>query len=1510
MRFPTLLLAFIFFNVASGQAPPVTNVSSGEGFFHLDEALANVSPGDTLLLAPIAFSGRLYLEQSVHIMGSPQGGTLLDIRGAAGYGIRLNASHISLSDLTIISNADHMEYAIHSEPGISGIGLSRLTVLNNPVTGIDLNGLTEEAENRVESCRVFGSSAGFGLALSSCRGVAIEDFASGGNGFGDIGILESAYTDQRTGGLEFGGELQLAGPNSDGLGGVVVQSDSTVVSAGVGPEFDIHMKAGLVHRLSAMSNYDGASLGYVLSHSAAIGPSIEQLTGLPGVADLVCKNIENSRWELYPGLKLIDALDMASSGDTIQVMAAGFYDEDLVEFTKPITLLGSNAGISASSPIRSDEAIFSGGMRIAAHDVVLDGVRIQVGETVEVGLELASNATGCVVRNSVIRSLSDGPGQGGVGILNAGDGAFFQVALKNWMSGAVTSEGSLSFHHVAFYNNGTAVALDSPLESATLRADSCTFLNAGGDAATVVQSNGLDSLILRDCSGTGHRHVLNFQTPCWFLIENNDFSLSEEQVVGLETPQLIALCEANSFEMPSINIVSCTDPAALNYEPCATINSDCRYGGCVDPQACNFNNTANVDDGSCEYSSCAGCQIATACNYDPEALYESDNCEFLSCRGCTDSEAFNYDVDATYDDGSCLFFGCTDPDAENFDPLANQDNGACQFEGCTDNAACNFDPQANFDVGSCEYTSCAGCKDPRACNFDATATLAGACDYLSCRGCTNAVAENFDETASIDDGSCIVPGCVNQAALNYNPEANSDDGSCLIGGCTDAAACNFSPGADVDDGSCESTSCAGCAIEGFCNYDPDVTLHDGSLCDYLSCCGDPAADNYDPAILPALTYGCSYGSSAGMVFLSDCQVPIACNYLEEGACEFDSCAGCQNPEACNYDETATLPTTTCVFPEDQFGADDVDCNGQCLDDADGDGVCDAQEIAGCTLAYACNFNPLATDDDGSCESTSCAGCTDNQACNYSAAATVLDDTCEYESCLGCTDSQACNFNPEALFDAGCEYAEDVFGNPHVNCSGTCLNDQDGDGVCDEEEVSGCTNPAACNYDPTATDLDGNCEFLSCVGCMDASACNYAPTATQPSGDCDFEVCAGCTDPLACNFDEDATAEGACQYPASPLLDCAGACVNDEDGDGVCDALEVLGCTNELACNFSPEATEEDGSCDTSSCAGCTNPGACNYMPDATINDLSCEYESCQGCTDEQACNYAPSAEEDDGTCIYPLDIHNNTLLDCFGICLNDADGDGVCDEDEVGGCTDPGACNYNADAEFDNGDCESTSCAGCTNPEACNYNPYASQDDGSCTTPLTLFGSNIYDCAGGCANDADGDGVCDELEVLGCTDEMACNYEGSATESDGSCNYPDFGYGCDGECLSDQDGDGICDVLEILGCTESGACNYVLVATENDGSCFYPVDVYGIPYVDCSGACLNDADGDGICDEEEEGCVGDLNGDGIRSASDLLILLTEFGCLEGCAQGDLNGDDKVTADDILTFLTVFETVCD
>ena len=80
-----------------------------------------------------------------------------------------------------------------------------------------------------------------------------------------------------------------------------------------------------------------------------------------------------------------------------------------------------------------------------------------------------------------------------------------------------------------------------------------------------------------------------------------------------------------------------------------------------------------------------GCTDPTACNYDPSANTDDGSC--LTDYGCTDPTAFNYDPTATCDDGSCIaiVYGCTDPLAINYFPGANLDNGSCCYVfGCTE----------------------------------------------------------------------------------------------------------------------------------------------------------------------------------------------------------------------------------------------------------------------------------------------------------------------------------------------------------------------------------------------------------------------------------------------------------------------------------------------------------------------------------------------------------------------------------------------------------------------------------------------------------------------------------------------------------------------------------------------------------------------------------------------------------------------------------------------------------
>jgi hypothetical protein len=79
--------------------------------------------------------------------------------------------------------------------------------------------------------------------------------------------------------------------------------------------------------------------------------------------------------------------------------------------------------------------------------------------------------------------------------------------------------------------------------------------------------------------------------------------------------------------------------------------------GCTNSTACNYDSTATLDDGSCDFS-CAGCTDYTACNYDSTATLDDGSCEYESCACPND---VNGDGSITVADLLIVLseFGCT-----------------------------------------------------------------------------------------------------------------------------------------------------------------------------------------------------------------------------------------------------------------------------------------------------------------------------------------------------------------------------------------------------------------------------------------------------------------------------------------------------------------------------------------------------------------------------------------------------------------------------------------------------------------------------------------------------------------------------------------------------------------------------------------------------------------------------------------------------------------------------------
>ncbi len=172
-----------------------------------------------------------------------------------------------------------------------------------------------------------------------------------------------------------------------------------------------------------------------------------------------------------------------------------------------------------------------------------------------------------------------------------------------------------------------------------------------------------------------------------------------------------------------------------------------------------------------------------------------------------------------------------------------------------------------------------------------------------------------------------------------------------------------------------------------------------------------------------------------------------------------------------------------------------------------------------------------------------------------------------------------------------------------------------------------------------------------------------------------------------------------------------------------------------------------------------------------------------GCVDNTSCNYNPDANIDDGTCRYAEPFRN-----CAGGCINDTDGDGICNELEIGGCQDPNADNYDPLAT-DAGTCIYY---GCTNQSACNYDSSATHDNGTC-----IFPTPYRDCNGNCTETAriiiNGEevdtGICLDIAtpdtiVVACDDPESCGYQDPTPNvfyHPSACTYPDLGFNCAGE---------------------------------------------------------------------------------------------------------------------------------
>jgi hypothetical protein len=296
----------------------------------------------------------------------------------------------------------------------------------------------------------------------------------------------------------------------------------------------------------------------------------------------------------------------------------------------------------------------------------------------------------------------------------------------------------------------------------------------------------------------------------------------------------------------------------------------------------------------------------------------------LKIYGCIDETALNYNSGANTDDGSCIaaVTGCMDESALNYHPGANTDDASCieVVLGCMDETACNLNDVANTEDDSCLYLEegfdCDGnCLNPNS---------AGVCEGFEIFGCTDSDGWNYNSLANTED-TCLY--------IDVEVDIPSYDAVVSMLACLGSEANYNEPWENL----CENES-----FQTIASY--DYYLHEGSSDLVESCIFDgPYGQQYcDDALENEFIELIS-------VLTGTCYASDACNYLEQGICDYTSCVGCQDPTAFNYDAEATVASECIPF------------------------------IQGCIDPAACNFESEANTSDESCYNNNLGCGCDNPA---------------------------------------------------------------------------------------------------------------------------------------------------------------------------------------------------------------------------------------------------------------------------------------------------------------------------------------------------------------------------------------------------------------------------------------------------------------------------------------------------------------------------------------------------
>ena len=337
---------------------------------------------------------------------------------------------------------------------------------------------------------------------------------------------------------------------------------------------------------------------------------------------------------------------------------------------------------------------------------------------------------------------------------------------------------------------------------------------------------------------------------------------------------------------------------------------------------------------------------------------------------------------------------------------------------------------------------------------------------------------------------------------------------------------------------------------------------------------------------------------------------------------------------------------------------------------------------------------------------------------------------------------------------------------------------------------GCSNVNACNYDPTVcVDLPASCVF-----CLDHCF-------TLQMVDAEGNGWEGVTWHLSNNQGQTLDS-GTLQNGYNAL---AAGCL--EDG---CYTLEVGEAADDNLLEWILDTSEHDpiagGAGESVTFAfnaaeGCTTPWACNYDGEACVDNGSCAFGESE-VTDMTAttwdlgvdalCEDAPTSSVLTFEGDFTASSTNQTAYG-WSLCGNVLTL--VMDNFVLHTGTWNGL-------GFEGGETEDEGCftlypisLGCTDELACNYDGDAMNLDDSCTYPGCMNPLSCdFDPLAGCPAPCD----LPAGYVEGCTNPLSINYDASATVDDGNCDLSYMCMGCVPVCPGDMNFDGAINVSDLL----------------------------------------------------------------------------------------------------------------